>query len=515
MRFKYCVIVLLCCVSSLFAQQRGKVAPKLYVSIVVDQLRTDFLYEFENLYCEGGFKRLISGGKVYENVYYAFDNIDRATAIATLSTGTNPYVSGIVAERWLDRKSLRVVNCVEDKTCKGVYSNEALSPSSLKSITITDEIKRSTRGNAIVCSIAPDGDAAVLAGGHAADVVLWKNNMAGYWSSSSYYGLYPAWAAEMNKAVQGKARKWQPLFRTGEYNNFGDKAPSAFSYSFDGKKNIITYKTSACINDEVNEMAFAFLDNSDAGKDDIVDCLALTYYAGNYDGAPMSHRPIEVQDIYARLDRNLETLFNELDRRFGLENVVVSLSSTGYVMENGDENSTYRFPSGTLYSERIQALLNVYLSAKFGKADYVEGVYGTQLFLDNKLIERMELDKMTVVSQAVEFLKSLDGVEDVFTIYRLGGMLSPELQFAKNGYNPVGSGDLWLRLMPGWRLVEDELLVSRQLYRSPVMFPVMIYGAGVEHAVEDKLTPANILATEMARILRVRRPNDNCLRVYE
>ena len=508
------MIALLCCVSSLFAQQR-KTTPKLYVSIVVDQLRTDFLYEFEGLYCDGGFKRLLSGGKVYENAYYAFDNIDRATAIATLSTGTNPYVSGIVAERWLDRKSLRVVNCVEDKNCKGVYSNEALSPASLKSITITDEIKRSTRGNAIVCSIAPDGDAAVLAGGHAADVVLWKNNMAGYWSSSSYYGLYPSWAADMNKELQGKAQKWTPLFRTSEYNNFGEKTPSSFSYSFDGKKNVITYKTTACINDEINEMAFAFLENSEAGKDDVVDCLALTYYAGNYDGAPMSHRPIEVQDMYARLDRNLAALFDELDKRFGLENVVISLSSTGYVMENGDENSSYRLPSGTLYSERIQALLNVYLSAKFGKADYIEGVYGTQLFLDNKLIERMELDKMAVVSQAVEFLKSLDGVEDVFTIYRLGGMLSPELQFAKNGYNPVGSGDLWLRLMPGWRLVEDELLVSRQVYRSPVMFPIVIYGAGVEHSIEDKLIPANILATEMARILRVRRPNDNCLRVFE
>ena len=514
MRIKYCLIALLCCASSLFAQKENK-APKLYVSIVVDQLRTDFLYEFEGLYCDGGFKRLLSGGKVYENVYYAFDNIDRATAVSTLSTGTNPYVSGIVAERWLDRNSLRVVNCVEDKNCKGVYSNEALSPASLKSITITDEIKRATRGNAIVCSIAPDGDAAVLAGGHAADIVLWKNNMAGYWSSSSYYGLYPSWAADMNKKVQGKPRKWTPLFKTSEYNNFGEKAPSAFSYSFDGKKNVITYKTTACINDEVNEMAFAFLDNSEVGKDDVVDCLALTYYAGNYDGAPMSHRPIEVQDMYARLDRNLAALFDELDKRFGLENVVVSLSSTGYVMENGEENSSYRLPSGTLYSERIQALLNVYLSAKFGKGDYIEGVYGTQLFLDNKLIERMELDKMTVISQAVEFLKSLDGVEDVFTIYRLGGMLSPELQFAKNGYNPVGSGDLWLRLMPGWRLVEDELLVSRQVYRSPVMFPVVIYGAGVEHSVVDKLTPANIMATEMARVLRVRRPNDNCLRVFE
>ena len=514
MRIKYCLIALFCCASSLFAQHGNK-APKLYVSIVVDQLRTDFLYEFEELYCDGGFKRLLSGGKVYENVYYAFDNIDRATAVSTLYTGTNPYVSGIVAERWLDRGTLRVVNCVEDKNCKGVYSNEALSPSSLKSITITDEIKRATRGNSIVCSIAPDGDAAVLAGGHDADIVLWKNNMAGYWSSSSYYGLYPSWAADMNKEVQGKPRKWTPLFRTSEYNNFGEKAPSSFSYSFDGKKNIMIYKTSACINDEINEMAFAFLENSEAGKDDIVDCLAITYYAGNYDGAPMSHRPIEVQDIYARLDRNLAALFDELDKKIGLENVVVSLSSTGYVMENGDENSDYRLPSGTLYSERVQALLNVYLSAKFGKGDYIDGVYGTQLFLDNKLIERMGLDKMAVVSQAVEFLKSLDGVEDVFTIYRLGGMLSPELQFAKNGYNPVGSGDLWLRLMPGWRLVEDELLVSRQVYRSPVMFPIVIYGAGVGHSVEDKLTPANILATEMARILRVRRPNDNCLRVFE
>lgn len=514
MRIKYCIVALLCCLSTAFAQ-RNSATPKLYLNIVVDQLRTDYLYEFENLYCEGGFKRLLSNGKVYDNVYYAFDNIDRASAVATLVTGTNPYVNGIVGERWLDRKTLRVVNCVEDRNCKGLYSNETLSPASLKAITITDEIKRSTRGKAIVCSIAPDGDAAVLAGGHAADMVLWKNNMAGYWSSSTYYGLYPSWAADMNKKVQGKARKWEPLFRTNQYNNFGEKAPSAFAYSFDGKKNTITYKTTACMNDEINEMALAALENSEIGKDEIIDCLALTYYAGNYDGAPMSHRPIEVQDIYARLDRNISELLDELDKRFGLDNVVVSLSSTGYVMENGDEGKEYRLPSGTLYSERIQALLNVYLSAKFGKGDYIEGVYGTQIFLDNKLIERMGLNKMDIVSQAVEFLKSLEGVEDVFTIYRLGGMLSPELQLAKNGYNPVGSGDMWLRLMPGWRLVEDELLVSRELYRSPVMFPVIIYGANVEPAVIDRLTPANIMATEVARILRVRRPNDNCLRVFE
>ena len=514
MRIKYCIIALLCGVSSLFAQY-GNDVPKLYLNIVVDQLRTDFLYEFEGLYCEGGFKRLLSSGKVYENVYYPFDNVDRASAIAALSTGTNPSVNGIVAERWLDRKSLRVVYCVEDRNCKGVGSTDVFSPASLKALTLTDEIKRATRGKAIVCSIAPDGDAAVLAGGHAADIVLWKNNLSGSWSSSSYYTLNPTWVAEMNKMVLRKLRSWEPMYKPTRYNNFGEEEPVAFLYSYDGKKNVMSYKTTACMNDEVTEMAIAALDNTDIGGDNIVDCLALTFYAGNYDGAPVSHRPMEVQDIYARLDRNLAQLLEEVDNRYGLENVVVSIASTGYVMEGGDENDEYRFPSGTLHSERVQTLLNVYLSAKFGKGDYIEGVYGTQIFLDYKLMEKMNLDKMTVVSQAVEFLKSMDGVEDVFTVYQLSGMLSPELQFAKNGYNPVGSGDLWLRLLPGWRLGENELRMTGQIYRTPIMFPVIIYGKGVQQGVVDKFTQANILSMEIARILRVRRPNDNYLRVYE
>jgi hypothetical protein len=217
--------------------------------------------------------------------------------MATLTTGTNPYVHGIVGEKWLDRKTLRLVNCVEDKNCKGHSSFDNFSPARLKAITLADEMKRSSRGNAIVCSIAPDGDAAVLAGGHAADVVLWKNNMAGYWCSSTYYGVYPDCGDVMNNNIKGRPSVWKPLLDVDEYNNFGDK-PTSFSYSFNGKDNIDIYKTTANMNDEINEMALTYLATSGMGKDDIADCLALTYYAGNYDGGPMEERPLEVQDIY-------------------------------------------------------------------------------------------------------------------------------------------------------------------------------------------------------------------------
>lgn len=493
--------------------QVAEAAPKLYLNITIDQLRTDFLHEFSNLYGEGGFKRLMSGGKVYENSYFAFENIDRATAMATLTTGTNPYVHGIVGEKWLDRKTLRLVNCVEDKNCKGHSSFDNFSPARLKAITLADEMKRSSRGNAIVCSIAPDGDAAVLAGGHAADVVLWKNNMAGYWCSSTYYGVYPDCGDVMNNNIKGRPSVWKPLLDVDEYNNFGEK-PETFSYSFNGKDKVALYKTTANMNDEINEMALTYLDGSEMGKDNITDFLALTYYAGNYDGAPMEDRPLEIQDIYVRLDRCIASLLNELDKRFGLENVVVSIASTGYVLENGATGNLYRLPSGTIFADRIQALLNMYLGAIFGQADYVEGAYGTQLYLDNKLIEKKKLDKLDVVSRSIEFLKTVDGIEDVFTIYSLGGALSDEMQQVKNGYNPVGSGDIWMRLLPGWRISESEFITDKEVYRTPVMFPIIIYGGGVEHKVVDEMTPANVLVAEMARILRIRRPNDNVLRIY-
>ena len=511
MRIKY-LLMSLSLVALSFVQV-AEAAPKLYLNITIDQLRTDFLHEFSNLYGEGGFKRLMSGGKVYENSYFAFENIDRATAMATLTTGTNPYVHGIVGEKWLDRKTLRLVNCVEDKNCKGHSSFDNFSPARLKAITLADEMKRSSRGNAIVCSIAPDGDAAVLAGGHAADVVLWKNNMAGYWCSSTYYGVYPDCGDVMNNNIKGRPSVWKPFLDVDEYNNFGEK-PETFSYSFNGKDKVALYKTTANMNDEINEMALTYLDGSEMGKDNITDFLALTYYAGNYDGAPMEDRPLEIQDIYVRLDRCIASLLNELDKRFGLENVVVSIASTGYVLENGATGNLYRLPSGTIFADRIQALLNMYLGAIFGQADYVEGAYGTQLYLDNKLIEKKKLDKLDVVSRSIEFLKTVDGIEDVFTIYSLGGALSDEMQQVKNGYNPVGSGDIWMRLLPGWRISESEFITDKEVYRTPVMFPIIIYGGGVEHKVVDEMTPANVLVAEMARILRIRRPNDNVLRIY-
>lgn len=514
MRIGYTLIFLFISLFSVAAKDKGDANIRLVLSINVDQLRSDFLYEFRGLYGDKGFKRLMNGGRMYSNAYYAFEHIDRASATATLMSGTYPYVSGIVAGQWLDRTSLRLVNCTDDSRYKGLYTNRNVSPAKLRSLTLPDEMKRATRNKAQVCAIAPDCDVAVMAGGHAADVVLWKNDDTGFWCSSSYYGKFPSWAADFNKKIGTKGANWKPFFPTEIYENFGDKAPKAFSYSFNGTNDVRDYKTSACINSEVNDMAIACLRSGNMGLDDIPDFLSVTYYAGNYKSAPMENRPIEVQDIYTRLDLNLAALLDEIDSRIGLENVLISVASTGYVVEGEGDEEEYRLPSGYLQLDRISALLNVYLGAIFGKGQYVEGYHNTQLYMNRRLIETMQIDKLDVISHAVEFLKSLEGVEDVFTIYRLGGLLSPEMQYVKNGYNANCSGDIWLRLMPGWKMAKDVASASNLVRRSSVFFPMIIWGGGVEPQLVETMTPANIMAPELARILRIRRPNDNCLRMF-
>ena len=128
-------------------------APRLVVNIAIDQLRTDYIEHFSPLYSENGFKKLLNKGRVYESASYPFSPVDRASAIASIATGTTPHYNNIVSSQWLDRNTLRPIFCTDD-------GNGGDSPKMMATSTIGDELKVATRGNALVYSIAADKDAA-------------------------------------------------------------------------------------------------------------------------------------------------------------------------------------------------------------------------------------------------------------------------------------------------------------------------------------------------------------------
>ena len=77
--------------------QTLQAAPRLVVNITIDQLRNDYIEHYSPLYSQDGFKKLLQRGSVYEAASYPFTPVDRASAIATIVTGTTPYYHNIIS----------------------------------------------------------------------------------------------------------------------------------------------------------------------------------------------------------------------------------------------------------------------------------------------------------------------------------------------------------------------------------------------------------------------------------
>ena len=198
MRNKYLYITLLS-ILGLHAESQAQViaqAPRLVVCITIDQLRTDYLETYSPLYGEEGLRRLLTEGKVFTNGAYNFTPVDRASAIASLYTGTSPYYHGITAYEWLDKQTLRPQNCVRDQKI-------GYSPQYLGTSTLSDELKMATNGVAKVFAFAHMADAAILSAGHAADGAAWISE--GKWTTTTYYRPLSQWLSGYTRLYQPEA----------------------------------------------------------------------------------------------------------------------------------------------------------------------------------------------------------------------------------------------------------------------------------------------------------------------
>lgn len=508
-----CSLIALMAFASTDAQTASPV-PRLVVNIVIDQLRTDYMEAFSPLYGHQGFRRLMEKGRVYTQAEYPFTNVDRASALASLATGATPYDNGIIAEKWLDRATLRPVYCVDDATVKGLNTKEGSSTKNLGSSTLGDELKVATEGKGLVYSIAPYRDAAVLAAGHDADGAFWLNDDTGQWSGSSYYGENPQWLSSYEKS-QSLAQRlsdmvWEPANNiVGHYNYFvsgGTRSP--FKHKFEGDNRFRSFKTSAYVNSEVNRLVRQCLTNTKLGADGITDLLSVVYYAGNFEHRTFTECPLEIQDTYVRLDGELANIMATIESRVGADNVLFVVTSTGYADEETADLKKYRIPTGDFHINKTAALLNLYLMAIYGDGQYVETCFGSQIYLDHKLIEKKQLNLSDVLDRAQEFLIQVSGIKDVYTSKRLTlGAWTPGISRIRNSYNPKCSGDIYVQVAPGWHLVNEDVNENRLMRESYIGFPIIFFGSGVK--TETIQTPVSVdcIAPTLAGCMRIRAPN--------
>lgn len=506
------LLTLLAATGNLQAAANGGL-PKVVVNILVDQLRTDYLEAFMPLYGEDGLKRLLAEGRVYSGAEYPLAYTDRASAAATVSTGTTPANHGIVGLHWVDREQLRPIFCIADKNVQGVGTSDQYSAASLSTTTVGDELKVASEGKAIVISLAPHAEAAILQAGHAADHVYWIDDKTGQWATSAYYSTAtPQWIKARNTQLTANSKQisWEPYNSlVGNFSYFlsgGMREP--FKYQFKAQDRYRKWKTTGLINEEVAAATETLIQLSTVGFDGITDYLALTLYAGGFEGFTAAERPMEVQDTYVRLDAAIARILKAIEKKVGRENILLSLTSTGYIEETNTDLSRYRIPTGSFDVKRASGLLAMYLRAVYGVGDLISTTYDTEIYLNHQVIEDKQINYSELLERSQAFLQQLAGVKDVYgTVRLLQGGSTAGLSRIRNNYNVQRSGDLLIEVMPGWHAVNAESGYDKISRASYVPFPIIFYGAGIKAEKISDATTVDYIAPTLSSAMRIRAPN--------
>ena len=424
-------------------------APQLVVSIAVDQLRTDYLGTYAPLYQQAGLKRLLAEGLVYPNASYSFAPVDRASATASLLTGSTPYYNGITGLEWLDRETLRPKNIVDD-------GQNGPSPAMLATSTLGDEMKMASAGVAKVFAFAAQPENAILAAGHAADGAVWLSE--GQWHIASYYTPENQW-------LSWYTRQYPPVAGTDANNN-------------------------------ITDLAVKCVEQSGIGQDDKTDLLCVAYTV----------QPDAMG--YQMLDYQLAKLVSGILYKLPKERVLFVITGTGTTEEEREgENERYRIPTGKFYINRTANLLNMYLGAVYGNDKYVEACFHNQLYLNHQLLDKKNINRSEVLRRSQEFILQLSGVRNVYAANQLMTSDSQLLQRIRNGFNIEKCGDLIIDIQPGWELVNEDVPSSTVSRASYIPFPIIFFGADIK--AERIQTPVTVdrIAPTIARTIRIRAPN--------
>ena len=478
--------------------------PKLVVGIVIDGLDSRSLDRISPLLSNQGIVMLRDNGYVRTQVSQQFDGVERASAVASVYTGTVPFYHGIVADKWMDRKTRNITTATEDHQFKGINTMEDTSPAKLLVTNLADEMKISSDGLSQICAIAVDRDAAVLSGGHEADAVIWLNDEDARWSSSLYYSKkFPHWADSLN-SMNREQITWKPSL---ELDRYLGSSIRAFHHQFRSNE-VLEVKTSPTANDMVTRAALAAIKGMQLGKDQAPDLLALTYRASGFKNDYPNPETAEYQDLIVRLDKGIAQVIKAAREAAKDGPVLIFLTTTGSRSAKVPELTGSRIPTGSVSMERVTALLNLYLSAMYEQGQWIETYHNNSLFLNQKLMDSKRIPLHQITEDCIDFLTQVTGVKNVLAQRDLmTGTIDKTSERIRNGFNSTRSGDILLEINPGWTLTDELCGTTLYVRPSANTFPVYLWGAGVRNEVSHEPIDISFLAPTISDILGISVPN--------
>lgn len=540
MKLSNCFISLFVASSSIVLCSNSALAndyePRLVVGITVDQMRADFINRYYEHFSSGGFKRLLEGGFVCNNHHFGYAPTYTGPGHASIYTGTTPAYHGIVANDWYSRVEGALVYCASDTSVVGVGNTETdfgkygkMSPHRLLSSTVSDELKISNGGASKTIGISLKDRGAILPAGHSADGAYWfYGKDLGHFITSSYYVQeLPTWVANFNNS--GRAQQliedgWTKLLPEKAYatclpdNNpyegpYRGELSSTFPYDLkslmveNGGYSVL--KSVPAGNTLIVDMALAAIDGENLGADDFCDLLALSFSATDYVGHRCGPHAQETLDMYVRLDRELERLFNALDKKVGHGKWTVMITADHGAAMVPSHGESMGLPTNYWSPGNMQDRIESAMDETFGEGDWIENVSNNSIFFHDSISNYSYVSRSDLQRFAAQLALEESGVMNAIAEADLAShaAINPFVERIYNGHQPGVSGDVKLILNPGWLTYSRTGTSHGSPYPYDTHVPCIFYGAGVERGSTWNTTYIRDIAPTISSILNIPFPN--------
>ncbi|MFL5091665.1 MAG: alkaline phosphatase family protein [Xanthobacteraceae bacterium] len=515
----------------------GKAPPKLVLFMVVDGFPQEQLVKYYDQYGERGFKLFLDKGAWYGNNHYSHATTYTGVGHATLLSCAHPYKHGVVGNDWLDKKTGERIYSTEDARHK--YLDEetpkhsGTSPFNIKVTAVGDELLYANGKSKVIAISGKDRSAIGLAG--QSGTAYMHSTTTGRFISSDYYmEAYPAWwKAFYEGKPQDKyfGRSWDPLLAEDAYaRSTSDDRPWTTRYKGLGSRFPHPTAGGASKPDKAYYDAMMWspygdlltldfvkaavegenLGNNAAGAPDI---LAVSWTSHDYVNHLFGPESRQSHDQTVRLDRVLAELFEFIDQRIGLQNVLITLSADHGFMNIPEYSASRRLDAGRIDPDKMIEGVNAALSAKFGDGKYITVWWNPNLYVDYRLVEARGLNRVEVESAAQAFLRSYPGVEAVFTRTQLETGQLPNTKLGRQvtlAWHQQISGDIVVMNKPNWYLFAKPTTYA-STHGSPWSYdtnvPLAMYGPNWIKPGKYGDSEVVDLARTIAFILNVRPPN--------
>jgi len=517
------------------AQKKQTVAretnqPKLVVGIVVDQMRHDYIYRYWNKFGNGGFKKLVNNGYFFRNAHYNYVPTYTGPGHASIYTGTSPATHGIIANDWYSKETGQLMYCTDDKTAKPVGTESKagqMSPKNMLVTTIGDELKLATGQRAKVFGVSLKDRSSILPAGHSANAAFWFDGSIGKFISSSHYlNQLPAWLQEFNNrqlAREYLLNGWNTLYPIATYvesiadkNNY-EKAPNkkdsaVFPYEYSqqlAKNDYEILKSTPYGNTITKDLAIACLKAEQLGKGAQTDMLCISFSSTDYVGHYYGPRSVEVEDVYLRLDKDLEDLLKTLEETVGTGNYLVFLTADHGACDVPSHLLDLKIPGGYVNESDLQKSLKTYCQGKFGDS-LILAVENQQVFLNESKMAALKLDKAAIEHQLADYLLGVKGVAEAYPsdVLKYEGFPDNSFKYLiQKGYNHVRSGNVAFAYNPAWMEYMSKGTTHGASYSYDTHVPVIFYGAGIPKGSSVKKVHVVDIAPTVSMLLNMSFPN--------